>query len=60
MRRWPRVLGRLLILAAVLWIAYVVTVFSYGERAPGAEIAWALLPPLFLIAVTMWIAEAWR
>lgn len=60
MRRWPRVLGRLLILAVAIWFAFIATVFSYGAPSPGAEVAWALGPPLFLIAITLWIAEAFR
>jgi O-antigen ligase len=58
--RWRRRIARTWLIMSVLWVLYVVTVFSYGEPASGRELMVALVPPAFLlfgISAVAWIAE---
>lgn len=58
--RWRRRIARTWLIVSVLWVLYIVTIFSYGEPAAGRELMVALVPPAFLLIIISagrWIAE---
>ena len=58
--RWRRVVARTWLVLSVVWVAWIVLIFSYGEPAPVQELLTALVPPalgLFAVSAVAWVAE---